>query len=427
MITTPSTNLRQPRGSLPALPSSSKWADKNLPTGLPAGIVFLANVHDGSEEAEENWTAALGLAQNQIPVQLAPLWTSGDAQCPLPGMVRKNLERLALEKVDLARSVIYQAGAPSSWNLDFYGRARVGRTAFGTDRIPDGWAERCNAMNEIWVPSEFNRETFTGSGVDALKIRVLHTGVDTHLFRPGLRPLDIQHIRGFNFLSITDGRRQGGTDVLLRAYLQEFSSDDDVALLLKISPRHDFADPQAEITFFIESELHTPIENTPTILLLNASLSHTERARLYASASAFVLASRGEAWGRSCLEALASGLPVIATQWGATSEFLSDANSFPVAVEGLLPASCEDELAAGHRWAEPSVDHLRQRMREVFTHSREMQTRAAQGRQDAVERRDWSHVLPQWLHEFRRLCESRDKTANHEGIDNELQFGGAGR
>ena len=82
------------------MPSSSKWADKNLPTGLPAGIVFLANVHDGSEEAEENWTAALGLAQNQIPVQLAPLWTSGDAQCPPPGMVRKNLERLALEKVD---------------------------------------------------------------------------------------------------------------------------------------------------------------------------------------------------------------------------------------------------------------------------------------------------------------------------------------
>jgi glycosyltransferase involved in cell wall biosynthesis len=425
MIVTPSTYLRPPRRSLPALASSLSWAD-NLRTGLPAGIVFLANVYDGSEEAEENWTATLGLAQNQIPVQLAPIETSGDAECPLPGMVRKNLERLALQKVDPARSVIYQAGAPSSWNLDFYGLARVGRTAFGTDRIPHGWAERCNAMDEIWVPSEFNRETFTNSGVDAHKIRVLRTGVDTQSFRPGLQPLKIPHTRGFSFLSVTDGRRRCGTDVLLRAYLQEFRPDEDVALLLKISPRHDLADPEAEITFFIETELHTPVENTPTILLLNASVSHTDLARLYASASAFVLAPRGEAWGRACLEALASGLPVIATQWGAVSEFLSDANSFPVAVEGILPASCEDELVAGHRWAEPSVDHLRQRLREVFTNSRDVQTRAAQGRKDAVERWDWNQVLPQWVHEFRRLCESRKGTANHEGSENELQLSGTG-
>jgi len=392
---------------------------------LPTGIVFQANVHDGSEDARENWTEALGLAQNQLSVQLVPLDSPEDVQCLLPKGVRKNLERLALQRVDPSRSVLYQAGVPTSWNLEFYGRARVGRTAFGTDRVPDGWAERCNAMDEIWVPSEFNRETFAGSGVDARRIRVLHTGVDTQRFRPDLPPLDIPYARGFNFLSVTDGRRQCGTDVLLRAYLQEFTPDEDVALLLRISPRKDsFADPEAEITFFIETELEARLENTPTIILLDAPLSHADLARLYASANAFVLPSRGEAWGHTCLEALSTGLPVIATQWGGTTDFLCDANSFPVTVKEIAPASCQDELIAGHRWAEPDVDHLRQCMREVFTKSRDVQARAARGRQDALECWDWNKILPQWAHEFRRLFESRDRTANHEGSENELQFGG---
>jgi glycosyltransferase involved in cell wall biosynthesis len=201
-------------------------------------------------------------------------------------------------------------------------------------------------------------------------------------------------------------RRQCGTDVLLRAYLQEFTPDDDVALLLRISShKGSLTDPQAELTFFIETELNIRIESTPTIILLDAALSPADLARLYTSTNAYVLPSRGDAWGRSCLEALASGLPVIATNWGGASEFLTEGNSFPIAVEEVVPASCEDELVAGHRWAEPSVDHLRQRMREVFSNSSEVQTRAAQGRREVVEHWDWSIVMPEWVQEFRRLCE----------------------
>jgi glycosyltransferase involved in cell wall biosynthesis len=405
MIETLSTQSRELLESSQVIPGPRYWAGDSRTT-LPAGIVFQANLQDGTENAEENWHLALGLAQNQIPLRLVPLDPIEEAQPLLPESVREGLKHLALQRVDLASSVIYQAGAPTSWNLDFYGRCRIGRAAFGTDRIPDGWAERCNAIDEIWVPSDFNRETLASSGVETQKIRVLHTGVDARHFRPGLPPRDIPHKRGFNFLSTTDLRRQCGTDVLLRAYLQEFTPDDDVALLLRISShKGSSTDPQAELTFFIETELKTRIERTPTIILLDAPLSHADAARLYTSTNAYVLPSRGEAWGRGCLEALAAGLPVIATNWGTVSEFLTDGNSFPIAVEGIVPASCEDELVAGHRWAEPSVDHLRQRMREVFSNSSDVQTRAAQGRREVVEHWDWAVVMPEWVQEFRRLCE----------------------
>ena len=41
-----------------------------------------------------------------------------------------------------------------------------------------------NAMNEVWVPSEWQRGTFAASGVEPSKIRVVPEGVNTTLFDP---------------------------------------------------------------------------------------------------------------------------------------------------------------------------------------------------------------------------------------------------
>ena len=45
----------------------------------------------------------------------------------------------------------------------------VGRTMFETDRLSKEVARRCNKMDEIWVPTEFHRETFAKSGVQPEK------------------------------------------------------------------------------------------------------------------------------------------------------------------------------------------------------------------------------------------------------------------
>ena len=43
-------------------------------------------------------------------------------------------------------------------------RYTIGRTMFETDRIPSGWAERLNVMDEVWVPSAFNARAMLGCG-----------------------------------------------------------------------------------------------------------------------------------------------------------------------------------------------------------------------------------------------------------------------
>src|SRR5580692_2176976 len=158
---------------------------------VAAGVMIYANFEGESDFAPESRALALRLAAHPFPTQIAPV-KSPQAQLFgfRPSSTSRALQRLAQEHLELAESVLYQAGAPTNWNLDFYGRCRVGRAALGTDRIPDGWAERCNALDELWLPSEFHRETFAASGVERNKIRVMPQALDTQIFCPGRSPLE---------------------------------------------------------------------------------------------------------------------------------------------------------------------------------------------------------------------------------------------
>lgn len=376
------------------------------------GVIIHANIEGEFEFAAENRALALRLLQYQFPVQVAPL-SGQQLQSHSPSLrsLGRNLKELLHDRLDLAESVLYQCGDPMAWNLDYYGRCRVGRAAFGTDRIPDGWAERCNAVDELWLPSEFHRETFAASGVERSKIRVIPYAFDAEIFFPHRPPLQLQGMpaKSFRFLAIADGWLSPGVDTLVRAFIEEFSPDEDVALVIHCPPKHcgdSFIDIEAEVISFIETNLGKGLEDVPTIALLIGSFSQEDRASLFTASHAFVQPARAEVTGRHCLEALACQLPVIATNWGPLSDFLTEQNSFPVTTVGLVAAQPEeDERFAGHRWAEPKLDHLRHQMRQVFQNPKESAWRAAQGYRDAIDRFAWTVVLPEWIQNFRRLLD----------------------
>ena len=377
-----------------------------------AGIIMHANIDGQFDLASENRALALRLARNQFPIQVVPtggqrhhiqdrhLWAS-----------RRELQNLLHDRLELAESVLYQSGSPTTWNLDFYGRCRVGRAACGTDRIPDGWAERCNALDELWLPSEFHRETFAASGVDRSKVRIIPHAFDAQIFHPGCYPLQLSSVpsRSFQFLAIADGWLASGIDILLRAFIEEFAPDEDVALVLHCPPKrsgHSYIDFESEVIALIESELDRKIEDVPTIAVLTGSIPDEDRAGFFAASHAFVQPARSDATGQHCVEALACQLPIIATDWGPLNDVLTDDNSFPLATNGVVAARPEeDERIAGHRWAEANLDHLRHRMREVFNTPKEAARRAEKGRRDVIARFEWSIVLPEWIRNLRRLLD----------------------
>lgn len=372
-----------------------------------AGVLLRGVIYGGSGYAQENLPIVLALSRHGIAVRIDPVMQQHDTQNLLPPETRVALEFMKLQPVDLSRGVFFQAVPAHDFLSNVYARRRVGRTMFETDSIPAGWVEKCNSMDQVWVPSHFNFETFLRAGVDEHRLRWMQEGEDTHLFRPGHTPLEIPGARGFNFLSVFQWTQRKGPDVLLKAYISEFKEDEDVALILRTYGRSGpDSDVLPQLLYYIERELRIPLEKTPPIILLPGLIPNHDVPRLYASADCFVLPSRGEGWGRPFTEALASEMPVIGTRWSGQLDFLTDENSYLVDYTLVrTPPDVDVEIFAGHRWAEPDVEHLRALMRHVVTHGEEAKEKARRGRRDIVQKHDWSVIMARWIKEFDKLLE----------------------
>jgi len=128
-------------------------------------------------------------------------------------------------------------------------------------------------------------------------------------------------------------------------------------------------------------------QDRPAVRVLSG-VAQARMPALYASADAVVLPSRGEGWGRPHVEAMATGTPVIATNWSGPVAYLDEANGYPLRYDGL--EAVPDGPFKGHLWAAPSVAHLRELMRAVVADPAGRAAKGAQARLDMVSR--FSHA-----------------------------------
>lgn len=298
----------------------------------------------------------------------------------------------------------------------------IGRTMSETDGLCQQWVERCNAMDEVWVPTDFNARSFRAAGV-TVPITVVPDGVDAEHFRPGVDPIHIPGTCGVVVLGVFQWSGYKGWDVLLRAWYDAFRGSDEATLVLRtyvqgVEPGLSRRRIEKDIEDFARRQLDIPSKGLGRLVLLTDTLSDDELPALYAAADALVAPSRGEGWGLPQLEALSCGLPVIATAWGGTTEFLHDGNSLQVAVEGLCPTGQTAPWYAGQRWAEPSVSSLTAALRRVVDDPEGVAELGRAGRREVEQRWTWEHsvaVADARLSEIERDLRSRCRPPRAEG------------
>lgn len=276
----------------------------------------------------------------------------------------------------------------------------VGRTMFETDRVNAEHVERCNRMDYIWVPAEFHVSTFVQSGVDQSKVVKIVQPVDVNFFDPlKYEPIDLFSLgklvlgaknrklnsKEFVFVSVFKWEYRKGWDVLLKAYLREFSEADGVVLCLLTNAYHSDSDFGDKILELVEdSDVEKPVHGWAPIYVVDTHIAQIDLPKVYKAANAFVLASRGEGWGRPLVEAMAMSLPVIATNWSGQMEYLTEKNSYQLAVDGLREV--KEGPFKGHFWAEPSVERLRVLMRHVMSNVEEANEKGRMAREDMIRR-----------------------------------------
>ena len=352
-----------------------RW-ERTLKGRYDVGVLWHSEVGSASGYAVSSRELLLQLDAQGVEVRLAYIygtdWMDSGRDDHRIAAMRQRPKDLDLTQV---------AYAPAELFCKNSGRYRIGYTMLEVDGIPEDWVRLCNEMDEVWVPSAFNLETFRASGVRR-PLHVMPLGVNPDYFNAHLRPY--RATDRYTFLSIFEWGERKAPQVLLRAYARAFDRQDGVLLLLKITNRDPGIDVRAEI-----DRLGLLAEAPPIAVIYNQELPAHQMGSLYRSCDCFVLPTRGEGWGMPILEAMACGLPVIATQWSGPTEFLNSGNGYPLRVARKVPARAKCPYYVGFRWAEPDLDHLVDLMRHVYEHREEAAARGARASDDALGRWTW--------------------------------------
>ena len=212
----------------------------------------------------------------------------------------------------------------------------------------DGMTTLSNHVSKIMIDNGVSIPLrFSGCGVD----HILRFKSDESYKLP-------KSIKSFKFLHISSCFPRKGVDILLKAYTQSFSGNDDVSLIIK-----SFENPHNRVKEWIEEAIKD-MANPPHIHLILEDLPNSSIKALYEQCDVLVAPSRAEGFGLPMAEAILSNCAVITTAWGGQLDFCNRATSWLV--------DYDFEYANTHFnlfdsvWAEPRVDDLAKVMKRVY-------------------------------------------------------------
>jgi len=268
------------------------------------------------------------------------------------------------------------------------------------------YVEKLNLFNEIWVPTHFAKNMFKQNGV-LVPIYVIPLGVDIKRYTPERKEYNFgQPLNNFVFLSVFKWGYRKGYDILLKAFLEEFSSQDNVSLLIVSRAEHSNAPDQIVKDFSdIRQSVQKPDDLLPHVALCEDKIPEKDMPRVYGACDAFVLISRGEGFGLPFCEAGASGLPVIASNCSGHSDFLNKNNSFLVDPDLYTKASINGAMSKLAKlchfyedqqfpdFGEKGIEKTKKHMRYVFENYDNALSKAELLKEDIENQYTWDHAV----------------------------------
>jgi glycosyltransferase involved in cell wall biosynthesis len=201
----------------------------------------------------------------------------------------------------------------------------------------------------VLCPSNFVAETMILHGVTKEKCFINPFGVDTSIFLPR-KNLPQNH----RFISV-------GTICLRKGHQYLFRAFEKVKRQL----------PEAELICVgdYKSDFHLERKRWEGQFVHYPYLPHPELARLLSSSSAFVLASVEEGFARVIIEAMAAGLPIVATHESGASTLVREG------VEGFIVPSRDPDALADTMIRVVEYAELNEQMgRAAYTHGGQANT-----------------------------------------------------
>lgn len=239
---------------------------------------------------------------------------------------------------------------------------KIGYCTWETNKLPVKWVESINLMSEVWVPSNFNKETFIESGVVS-KIKVVpHIWHDKKLIDKSLIKI-YDYCRNeipknkYTFYSIGELNFRKGIEDLVTTF-DRFNEDyPDTQLILKV---HYKEYNVVNKKYCIDTLNKLTNKLGKSIYLILDNISNKQILALHSFSDCYVSLNKGEGFGLTIFDAYNLGKQVITTGYGGQIDYLG--NNFKGLVDFKInKVSGMENFSSNYRedqeWAYPDLNH----------------------------------------------------------------------
>jgi len=356
-------------------------------------VVFRHTFYDATGFGNAARHIVFAMEDAGIDVKVEPMGTSYDFLEPA---TLERLQRLQNKPSSSEQVLVTVEPIRHQKDSDRF-RKVISCVMWETSKLPNNMVNGCNTVDAVIVPNEFNRQVFLTGGVH-VPIFVAPYGVDSELFTPsGHRERFGEGEEQFLFLSVFGWSLRKAPEVLIQAFVQEFTDLEHVVLVIK---SHGVKVNEFPHDWFLEAvQSAGKTEHLPRIRTIGQVMSPKQTAEMFRGADCFVLPTRGEGVGLPILESMSSEVPVISTGWGGQVDFFGPESGYliPYQLSPVQPLYYTDLYRSDQLWADPDVGSLRVLMRRVFKYREEARQRGRIGRQVALKW-NWPRAAAGFIH-----------------------------
>lgn len=212
---------------------------------------------------------------------------------------------------------------------DEYVGPKIAYNVWESTLQPEGFFEKLKEFDQLWVPSQWQKECSIKQGYDPNKIKVVPEGVDVATFKPEVKPPHHPLTSDGRFKFFLAGRwdYRKSTKEIIETFLKTFDKNEPVDLIVSVDnpfSNDTFESTEQRLEYYNLMDGRIKILHFPP---------REEYVNLLKSCDVFVSCARSEGWNLPLLESMACGTPSIYSDCSGQLEF-AKGKGIPVKIIG---------------------------------------------------------------------------------------------
>lgn len=218
---------------------------------------------------------------------------------------------------------------------DKYQGPKIAYNVWESTLLPSGYFEKLKEFDEVWVPTQWQKDCMVKQGMTDDFIKVVPEGVDSNVFFPEkVEPLVDYEDGRFKFVLFGRWDYRKSTKEIIETFLSTFDKSEPVDLIVSIdNPWGDQLDGHKTT----EDRLKHYGLDDERIKIVHFP-SREDYIKYLKTGHVFVSCARAEGWNLPLIEAMACGTPSIYSECSGQMEF-AEGKGIPVKIVKEVPAN----------------------------------------------------------------------------------------